>query len=314
MLIKKISESTGLSRHYVSKLIRSASHRYKDYYVKKHTEGLRLISQPSKEVKFLQRWIVDNIFVNLPIHNKVFSYRVGVGIRDIAKRHKNYNYLLKMDFKDFFPSITYKDIKHFLINHKKFFDINLNLDDFDRICSIVCKNKKLTIGSPSSPIISNVILFSFDDYWDNYCKKQNIEYSRYADDIYFSTNTPDLLFDFPKKIKRYLSEMKHPKLIVNDNKTVFTSRKHSKKVTGLVVTSDRNISIGRNQKRIIKSLVHKYCLGTLSEDKISYLRGYISFVNSVDPLFINALKKKYGKNIIESLFREKIITLKNNIS
>lgn len=311
MLIKLIHKSTGISRKHISKIIRSASYRYKLYPIAKRTEGKRLIAQPSRELKVLQRWIVENIFELFPVHNKVFSYRKGIGIIDIANLHRKYNYLLKLDFTDFFPSITGMDIEWSIIQNKKYLNINLTKGDVNLIRSISCRKDLLTIGSPSSPIISNVLLYPFDEYWDSYSKSQKIVYSRYADDIYFSTNIPKILYSLPKKMEDYLRQMKHPKLTINDRKTVFTSRKHTKRVTGLTITSDKKVSIGRATKRYIKSLVHKYSTGDLSEKENSYLRGFLSYTKSVDPNFIRSLNKKYGKDKIKGIFHEKLISLKS---
>lgn len=311
MLIKLIHESTGISRHHISKIIRSASYRYKVYHIAKRTEGKRLIAQPSRELKVLQRWIVENIFELFPVHNKVFSYRKGIGIIDIANLHRKYNYLLKLDFKDFFPSITGIDIEWSILQNKKHLNVNLTKNDIGLIRSMSCRHDLLTIGSPSSPIISNVLLYPFDAYWNSYSKSQKIVYSRYADDIYFSTNIPKILYSLPKKMEDHLRQMKHPKLTINDRKTVFTSRKHTKLVTGLTITSDKKVSIGRAKKRYIKSLVHKYSTGDLSEKENSYLRGFLSYTKSVDPGFIRSLNKKYGKDRIKGIFHEELISLKS---
>lgn len=311
MLIKLIHESTGISKKHISKIIRSASYRYKLYYIDKRTEGKRLIAQPARELKVLQRWIAENVFVLFPVHNKVFSYRKGIGIIDIANLHRKFNYLLKLDFKDFFPSITGIDIEWFILQNKNHLDVNLTRNDVKLIRSIACRKDRLTIGAPSSPIISNVLLYPFDTYWNNYSKSQNIVYSRYADDIYFSTNTPKILYSLPKKMEGQLRQMKHPKLTINDKKTVFTSRKHTKLVTGLTITPDKKISLGRAKKRFIKSLVHKYSTGDLSEKENSYLRGFLSYAKSVDPDFIRSLNKKYGKDKIKGIFHEELISLKS---
>jgi RNA-directed DNA polymerase len=311
MLIKLIHESTGISRKHISTIIRSASYRYKVYYVDKRTEGKRLIAQPARELKVLQRWIAENIFELFPVHNRVFSYRKGIGIIDIANLHRKYNYLLKLDFKDFFPSITGRDIEWFILQNREHLNVNLTKKDVKSIRSISCRKDQLAIGAPSSPIISNVLLYPFDIYWNNYSKSQKIVYSRYADDLYFSTNTPQILYSLPKKMEGHLRHMKHPNLTINDKKTVFTSRKHTKLVTGLTITPDKKVSIGRAKKRYIKSLVFKYCTGDLSVEENSYLRGFLSYTKSVDPDFIRSLNKKYGKDKIKGIFNEELISLKS---
>lgn len=303
MIIENISKANDLSLDYVSKVIRSANHRYKSYTIKKRSGGDRLINHPAKELKLLQRWVADNIFCNFPIHESVYSYRVNVSIRNLAMAHKNYNYMLKVDFNDFFYSLKSTDISNFINSNKHMLNIPLSNKDIAVICQIVCKGNCITIGSPSSPIISNVILYEFDKFWYNKAKNINVKYSRYADDIYFSTNKPNVLTNVLIEFRAYLKKMKSPKLSLNDDKTVFTSRKHTKIVTGLIVTSDKKVSIGRDKKRYIKSLVYKFSKNELNSDEISYLKGYLSFINSVDKDFLKSLRKKYGRLIVHNILK-----------
>lgn len=310
MIIKAISANTGLSRKYVTKLMRTASYRYKYFEIEKRTKGFRSIFQPSKEIKLLQRWVADNIFEHLPIHECVYSYKRSIGIQDLAKRHKKFNYLLKVDFKDFFPSIKSYDVICLLGNNKELIPIKLSKNDLVLISLIVCRHKRLTIGSPSSPIISNKILFSFDSFWHEKTEKNNIVYSRYADDLYFSTNKPWVLNEIYDELKKYIKNMKHPSFQINEDKTVFTSKKHKRLITGLILTSDNKVSIGRGKKRYIKSLIHRFRNERLDEKEISYLRGYLSYVNAVEPEFLKNLKMKYGKDTILAIIKSELVSKK----
>ena len=87
-------------------LIHTAPLRYKDHYIlKRNGRGRRLISQPTLELKFLQRLLVSKEFVNLPMHDAAVAYRRCHSIKDHAAPHASNKYLLKLDFKDFFPSL-----------------------------------------------------------------------------------------------------------------------------------------------------------------------------------------------------------------
>jgi RNA-directed DNA polymerase len=96
-------------------------------------------------------------------------------------------------------------------------------------------------------------MFEFDEKWTNYCSQRGVMYSRYADDLYFSTSQPNVLESIFAALKVDLAGRK-PAFTINAQKTVFTSRKRKRLVTGLVLTSDRSISLGRQRKRFIKSL------------------------------------------------------------
>jgi len=303
VIIEKIAATTGLHPDYVAKIGVSASYRYKAYKVRKRTRGFRTIHQPSKELKFIQRWLVENIFSHLPVHDSVFSYKAGKSIKELAQAHRDNNYLLRADFEDFFPSIRGADITRLLRCNASRLPFSLSGSDLQMIRSMVCKDDRLTIGAPSSPILSNAILYEFDSYWSARCKELSIVYSRYADDLYFSTNKPNLMGDLFAELEQDLRQRKSPRLSLKKEKTVFTSRKHKRLVTGLVLTSDKKISIGRAKKRRIRAMVYQFTKNELNDKDIAFLRGYIAYVNSVEPTFVETLRRKYRKETIAALFR-----------
>lgn len=302
MLVDQIARETGVSADRINLIISTASRRYKSYTVPKRTGGVRVINHPARPLKFLQRWIVRNFLVHLPVHESVLSYRDDVGIRRNAEVHVENNYLLRMDFADFFPSIKGDDIRRLLlanIENPPF--VFLKSEDIDVIVRISCRNDALTIGAPSSPSISNAVLYGFDEFVSKECVAREVKYTRYADDISFSTNRPNVLSEIHAIVDAYLGKQKSPRLKLNKDKTSFTSKKRRRMVTGLVLTSDQKISIGRDKKREIKTLCHKFSKNELAVDRVSYLRGYLSFVHAVEPAFIDRLREKFGGELVEEI-------------
>ena len=310
MIIERISKSTGLDPDYVNKLVRSASHRYKVYHIPKKAGGLREIAHPSAELKLLQRWLVENVFSHFPVHESVYSYKRGVGIRDLAALHRNKSYLLRIDFKDFFPSIKGPDILHFLRLRANLLPFRLSEKDIKTIRSIVCRADCLTIGAPSSPAITNAILYDFDALCFEKARAKKAIYSRYADDIYFSCNRKGVLEEIYNGFKNDLKRLKSPKLKINERKTVFTSRKHTRIVTGLFLTSDKKISIGRTKKRYIRGMINRFIQGQLDEKELAYLRGFLAYVKGVEPVFLTRLRRKYGAKTIAEIMRATIVPRK----
>jgi retron-type reverse transcriptase len=186
----------------------------------------------------------------------------------------------------------------------------LSDDDLKVIRSLVCKSDRLTIGAPSSPAISNALLYEFDLFWWDKCRKLSVVYSRYADDLYFSTNKSKILADLLSELRNDFKKRKHPCLSLNENKTVFTSRKHKRLVTGLVLTTENKVSIGRIKKRRIKSMIYNFKKNKLTDDDASYLRGYIAFINAVEPKFVETLRHKYGSETMEAIMRKPLISKK----
>ena len=116
----------------------------------------------------------------------------------------------------------------------------------------------MSIGAPSSPFISNTILFDFDCLLTDLCNEANVTYTRYADDLTLTTNVQGALYKFPQIITPILASLEYPKLKINDAKTIFSSKKNNRHVTGLVLTNENKVSLGRERKRYIRSLVYKF--------------------------------------------------------
>lgn len=301
MIIKRIADDAGVDSARLLEIATTSDHRYRTYKIPKRKGGVRVISHPTPEVKFLQRWLNRNVFARLPVHDAAFAYRRKIGIADNAKMHLENNYLLKIDFTDFFPSLKADDVRRVLRRNEEGFSFGALENDLELIVSIVCRKGALTIGAPSSPILSNAIMYEFDTCLYDFCVDSEVVYTRYADDIFLSTRQPDVLSDVLEYVRRDLEARGSPILRINEAKTVFTSKKRRRLVTGLILTSEGKVSIGRKNKRMIKGQVYSYLKGELDKESVAYLKGYLAFAVSVEPEFVRGLSLKYGKNVLEKL-------------
>lgn len=192
-------------------LIRSAPYRYKVYQITKRSgTGLRTIAQPAKEVKKIQYWVIDHIFPSFPIHQAASAYIKGKNIFQNAEAHSTKPYLLKLDFKDFFPSIKGNDfLKYSQTNNS----LSLSETDLNRLIRILFRlpernnDFQLSIGAPSSPFLSNAIMFEFDSQLFSYCSENNISYTRYADDLAFSMQDMEMRGEVLKKVQNVLASL-----------------------------------------------------------------------------------------------------------
>lgn len=272
-------------------------YRYKTYPIdKRNSQQKRWISQPSKDLKAVQRLVLSEFLgPKLTVHDSAKAYKSDTNILDNAGPHLKNRYLLKMDFRDFFPSIRAQDFVRYLLGSGIVQDeaeANLLARIFFKYCDgELC----LSIGSPGSPVISNALLFPFDENISDICQKNIVAYTRYSDDLTFSTNTRDLLFSWPQKVEEALTALQSPKLELNREKTVFSSKKFNRHVTGITITNDDKASIGRDKKRALRTRI--YNAPNLNEEELARLRGYISFVNQVESDMISKLWKKYPKQM-----------------
>jgi hypothetical protein len=100
-LRKQLQESLGIKESQLNRLIQRAPYTYKVYSIPKRSGGVRVIAQPAKETKFIQHWLIKNIFEKLPIHQCAMAYKEGSSIKKNATVHKNNSYITKFDFKGF---------------------------------------------------------------------------------------------------------------------------------------------------------------------------------------------------------------------
>lgn len=278
---------------------------YKVYTIPKRNGGKRLIAHPSKPLKATQRALVELLQKQLPVHEAAFAYRDGVSIKDNAFAHSKNPYFLKMDLSDFFNSIDTELFEDQLKSHSIFIRNKKLLHNtiFWSPAKELNNKLKLSVGAPSSPLISNFIMYNFDEAISTICHSSNIKYTRYADDLFFSTNTKNLLFNIPSLVNYLLEKQYDNKLSVNESKTSFSSKAHNRHITGVTITNDNNLSIGRKKKRYISSLVHKFKLGSLDVENIETLQGLLGFAKHVEPSFMIRLCKKYSQNTIDSITR-----------
>ncbi len=303
-LLTKLGAALLLSESELMWLIRSAPRRYKVYEIPKRKAGqFRTIAQPAKEVKALQYWVIKNFLNELPIHPAATAYRDGKSIANNAYPHRHGGFLLKLDFADFFPSIKARDFERYLKKNL----IDLESGEIESLSRILFWKPKgtqklhLSIGAPSSPLISNILLFEFDEKVAKFCSKKNIMYTRYADDISLSADVSSKLKEVETYISKLCKESRSPKLTLNSEKQVRVSKKHSRRITGLVISNDAKVSLGRDKKRLIRSSVHHFMTGRLNEEDGLKLRGMLAYVNSVEPSFLARLKNKYGHEIIKRI-------------
>ena len=303
-----LQSSLGVSDYLLNRLVQRAPHSYKVYTIAKRSGGLRTIAQPAKETKFIQHWLIENIFSQLPVHECASAYKVGASIKKNANAHKSNSYVTKLDFKDFFPSITSNDLVKHLSIHLGDSLGTQDIQDIARISCIRLPGKSdlcLSVGAPSSPVLSNSIMFSFDSEVFTWCDKNGITYTRYADDLTFSTNTKNISSDIEPFVRGIAQRLAYPSLSLNSKKTTHLSKKHQRRITGIIINNEGNISLGRNRKREISALIHKFTLGILPEPEIFRLQGLLGFAKDVEPLFVARMRGKYTSKLVEEVLQKR---------
>lgn len=302
-LFSRLLAQSPLSRRELAILIETAPLRYKEHWIEKRNgRGKRRISQPTAELKFFQRLLVDAELCDLQIHDAAIAYRNGRSIKDHALPHANSRYLLKLDFTNFFPSLGSGALSNLLSRQKQYTN-----DEIRVICQLACKRQGndvelcLSIGAPSSPFLSNALMYEFDSRLADHCLRNSIVYTRYADDIALSTSTPNMLDEAKEFVSNLLSEFSALRLSLNEEKTVNVSRKRRRVLTGLTLSNDGRASIGREKKRELRAAVHQISTVGTSKMPIGRLKGMLAFLYSLDPAWVTRLCRRHGFDSVAAI-------------
>lgn len=313
--LQEIASSLALSVHELVLLIAKAPHSYKTYKIDKRTGGKRIISQPARETKYVQHLLIESVFKNLPIHECATAYTRGSSIKKNADKHKANQYLSKFDFCDFFGSISESDLVRHFAKHLSDEVPENGFKLISRACCIHYKGSQesvLSVGAPSSPILSNSIMHEFDCLMYNWCKDKDVTYTRYADDLTFSTNVRGRAFEIEAVMSGFLESIEYPRLKLNNKKTIHASKKNQRRVTGLIISNEGKVSLGRERKRHISAMIHKYLVGALPAEEVPHLQGLLGFAEDVEPIFSSRMRAKYGVKVISEIFQFRKVMDENN--
>lgn len=296
-IIDRIAFDHKLDRSYLARIASRSSFYYRDFKIKKRNGSERYLAQPSPELKTLQYWVLNNILTKIPVSECAYAYKKGDSIKKHAKLHSESRFIFHADIHNFFPSIHSSHLIDILRTYINIFDdLDLELESSLLDIKQICFRKDiLCIGAVSSPAISNIIMSSFDSVLFNYCKAKNYIYSRYADDIYISSNTY-----IDKSIVDFLRlELEQKGFKINYNKTKFYSPKYRRKITGVFLTEKFQISIGTERRTKIKKMIYEKLIHNKgNSDKIL---GYLSFLKDIEPNTYNNLIIKYSKYCNEDI-------------
>jgi RNA-directed DNA polymerase len=284
-----------LSEDYILRVARSASYRYKQFTIKKADgKSDRWIEQPSRALKLLQRWIVRRVFDPLPTHPSVHGYVKGRSITTNAAVHRGSRYISRLDFQDFFPTLTSADVESLLRRNRISVGGSvLSDEDILLVCQLTCRFGRLTIGAPSSPTISNKLLYDLDTRLAQVAAEHSVHYTRYADDLYFSSSKSGTLYDVCREAEEVIAQATSPRLLINKKKTYHGSRKRRMVVTGLRITPDAKVSVGRELKRRIRVLAHKARNKALGQQDVGWLHGMLAYVSSIEPDYTERIRSRY---------------------
>lgn len=278
---------------------------YSRFTIPKKRGGVRVISSPKRRLRVAQGWLLLSILEKLPVHEAAMAFRPGVSVVDNAARHKGRAVIVKIDLKDFFPSIRVGRVKG-LFKSLGYNEgvatilgllctetprVAVTLDGVRRWAAI--GERSLPQGACTSPAITNLLCRSLDGRLAGAASKLGFTYTRYADDLVFSHDNKDAPVGILLSLVRDIVDAES--FTVNELKTQILRPTDRQAVTGLVVNGGQGSETGdprlsRRDLRNFRAFLHgcrtkgiEQMTQQIGKDAQSYASGYLAFIHMARP-------------------------------
>ncbi|NOJ96128.1 RNA-directed DNA polymerase [Corallococcus sp. CA049B] len=307
-----LAKALGLS---VSKLRGFAFHRdvdtgsnYVTWSIPKRTGGERTITSPKPELKEAQRWVLSNVVERLPVHGAAHGFVAGRSILTNALAHRGADVLVKVDLKDFFPSVSWRRVKGLLRKG----GLPENTSTLLALMSTEAPRERMTFrgktlhvakgpralpqGAPTSPGITNALCLRLDKRLSALSRKLGFTYTRYADDLTFSwtkAKAPKARRAQGAPVAVLLARVKDvveaEGFTVHPDKTRVARKGSRQRVTGLVVNEAKDgtpaARVPRDVVRRLRAAIHNRLKGKPGREgeSLEQLKGMAAFIHMTDP-------------------------------
>ncbi|WP_282014172.1 retron St85 family RNA-directed DNA polymerase [Marinifilum flexuosum] len=274
----------GLTRSALENFITFSDAHYNTFYIPKKKGKLRIIDCPNQNIKAIQRFFLKKYLNKIEVNKRVNGFVPNRGIKRNALFHIKKKYLLTIDIKDFFPSISQKKVFNVLL------DLYSDKDFALKMAKLCTYKKKLPQGAPTSPALSNLVFKPLDDEIMKYCNSEMVNYSRYADDLTFSSDNKSTL----QYVYKFVNDLLYSHgYNINCSKTRYLSGKGQISITGVYINSGKP-KVSKKLKKQIRAELHQYIING-KDVNINRISGYISFINSIEDDYSKKVELYVGK-------------------
>lgn len=271
--------------------VKKIENLYKSFNISKKSGGYRQINAPQNDLKQIQKKLEVALYnyerqlaqekgVNLNISH---AFKKGKSFITNARIHRNKRLVINVDLENFFDSFHFGRVRGYFMKNRNY---QLSEEVATTISQIVCFNGKLPQGAPTSPVITNMICNIFDMRLLRLAKKYKLDYTRYADDLSFSTNARSFLAVQKQFFEELSVEIVRAGFSINDKKTKIQYKDSHQEVTGIVVNKKLNVDRKYyKETRAMADRLYKtgeYTIDGENKGTINQLEGRLSFINQLD--------------------------------
>lgn len=173
----------GISHQLLYAMVHAPSRYYRTFTISKKDGREREIATPRVFLKVVQRWILSNVLYRKHLPSYVTGFVPRRGLLHNASFHVGHKYLLKVDLRNFFPSVRYERVA------AVYGDIGFSPSVVSVLAGLCVLGGRLPQGAPTSPYLANIAFLPQDVELKALCDVNAVSYSRYADDLTFSSST-----------------------------------------------------------------------------------------------------------------------------
>ncbi len=280
-------------------------------YSEKDFDG-RVVYSPDKKLKLYLGFLSRVLFDRLPVETDVvFSYRKGVNVVNAVEKHSEGKYFFQSDIKNFFGSIDREMIRRSVLAALELCPISDIENWLDRVLDLVTVDGVLPPGFPTSPVISNACLYEFDKKFFSWCKQNSLTYTRYADDLIVSGGVEEKMHLLLPCITQLLDAEFGGRIKLNTQKTKFIRPGEKVRMLGVAILPNGKVSVDGRLKKHSETAMH--CLLKDKQMFMSFLKekdfekalkkfsGQLNYINTVDPSFLDKLRRKYGATAVDKI-------------
>jgi RNA-directed DNA polymerase len=264
-----------------------------------------------KYLRFIDKVILRHLQKN---ENVVHSYIKERSSLTAIQPHVKSKYFFTTDINDFFINIKTKDVENILKRDKDLIPISDFENFIPTITKLITWSDSIPVGFVTSPKLSNAFLLEFDSALNNLCLEKELIYTRYSDDIIISAQSYDEFNILETEIQRLLWKYASENITLNKKKTRKTHIGGKVKLLGLIITPAGRVTIDSKYKKTLESLLHFYIndkskfqnlLDKEMGGKEHSLFGLLHYMKSIDPDYLEKLKRKYGIYALSTLMEDK---------
>ncbi|MEQ8954573.1 MAG: retron St85 family RNA-directed DNA polymerase, partial [Gammaproteobacteria bacterium] len=254
----------GISPKTIFSIRHNPRKHYRSFELKKKDGTKRDIDTPRTYLKVIHWWILDNILNRVQLADNIFGFVSGRSAIQNAEYHLGAKHVLNVDIQQFFPSITKDQV------HTIFISIGYEDEVAEMLSELCCLDGRVPQGAPTSPAIANLVLRELDVELSLLAKKSGYRYSRYADDLTFSSQSW-IRKEFLNLVE---SAVKDAGFDLKPQKTRFSGSEGRMEVTGVVINEKPQPK--RAWRKRVRARIHRLSLSArLTRRELSYLQGII---------------------------------------